>query len=217
MKTHPKNSKIFAWAFQNKGDYHWRKQESRRDEDWRNGGISSNIWASLPPVKKVKTIALKASKKKARISSEEDSDNEEDAVAMLAKNFGRLMKNDKFKKKFTEKLKKAPRESELDEDEQKDPRGPRCFECSGFGHIRAHCGNLKQGKGKAYNATLSDELEEEEETPQDQKFLAFVYPHEDQEDSQSYYSEHSDEDGEELQEAYKVLYVEFLKLRETRK
>jgi hypothetical protein len=44
-----------------------------------------------------------------------------------------------------------------------------------------------------------------------------VAPHEDQEDSQSYYSKHSDEDGEELKEAYKILYVEFEKLRETRK
>jgi hypothetical protein len=65
----------------------------------------------LPPVKKVKTISLKASKKNARVSSEEDSDNEEDVVAMLAKNFGRLMKNDKFKKKLSERLKKAPKES----------------------------------------------------------------------------------------------------------
>jgi hypothetical protein len=120
---------------------------------------------SLPPVKKANTIALKESKKKARVSFEEDSDNEEDAVAMLAKNFGRLMKNDKFKKKFTERLKKAPRESEPEEAEKKDPRGTRCFECSRFGHIRADCGNLKQGKGKAYNTTLSDESEEEEETP----------------------------------------------------
>jgi hypothetical protein len=46
---------------------------------------------SLPTVKKVKTIAFKASKKQARVSFEEDYDNEEDAVAMLAKNFGRLM------------------------------------------------------------------------------------------------------------------------------
>jgi len=38
---------------------------------------------SLPPVKKVKTIALKSSKKKAIVSSEEDSDNEEDVVAMI--------------------------------------------------------------------------------------------------------------------------------------
>jgi hypothetical protein len=70
---------------------------------------------SLPPVKKVMTIALKVSKKKARVSSEEDSDNEEDAVAMLAKNFRRLMENDKFKKKFSERLKNAPQESEPEE------------------------------------------------------------------------------------------------------
>jgi len=62
---------------------------------------------------------------------------------MLAKNFGRLMKNNKFKKKFTERLKKTPRESEPEETKKKDPRGPRCFECSGFGHIQADCGNLK--------------------------------------------------------------------------
>jgi hypothetical protein len=42
-----------------------------------------------------------------------------------------------------------------------------------------------------------------------------VAPHEEEEDS--YYSEHSDEDREELKEAYKILYVEFEKLRETRK
>jgi hypothetical protein len=76
---------------------------------------------------------------------------------MLAKNFERLMKNDKFKKKFSERLKKAPKEPKPEEAEKKDPRGARCFECSSFGHIRAHCGNLKQGKGKAYNATLNDE------------------------------------------------------------
>jgi len=136
---------------------------------------------------------------------------------MLAKNFGRLMKNDKFKKKFTKRLKKVPRESEPKEAKKKDSRGLICFECSGFGHIRADLWNLKKGKGKAYNATLSDELEEEETPAQDQKFLAFVAPQEDQKDSQFYYFKHSDEDMEELKEAYKVLYVEFLKLRETRK
>jgi len=120
---------------------------------------------SLPPVKKAKAIALKASsKKKARVSSEKNSDNEEDVVAMLAKNFGRLMKNDKFKKKFTKRLKKTPREFELEEAEKKDRRGPKCFECLGFGHIRDDYENLKQAKGKAYNATLSDDSEEEEET-----------------------------------------------------
>jgi ParB-like chromosome segregation protein Spo0J len=137
---------------------------------------------SLPPVRKAKTISLKASKKKVRVSYEEDSNNEEeDVVAMVAKNFGRLMKNEKFKKKFTERLKKAPKESELEEVEKKDPRGRRCFECLVFGHMWADCGNFKQAKGKAYNATLSDESEEEEEeTPsKDKKFLAYLAPHQD--------------------------------------
>jgi hypothetical protein len=117
---------------------------------------------SLPPAKKLKTIALKASKKKVEVSSRDNCEDEEKVVAMLAKNFGRLMKNERFKKKFSEKIKKAPRESEPEEAEKKDPRGPRCFECSGFGHIRTDYGNLKQGKGKVYNTTLSDESEEEE-------------------------------------------------------
>jgi hypothetical protein len=48
---------------------------------------------SLPPVKKMKTITLKASKKKVEISSEDDSEDEQKAVAILAKNFTRLMRN----------------------------------------------------------------------------------------------------------------------------
>jgi hypothetical protein len=129
---------------------------------------------SLSPVKKLKTIALNASKKKAEASSEDDSEDEEKVVAMLAKNFRRLMKDDRFKKKFSERVKKPPREAEPEEEEKKDPRGPRCFECSGFGHIRADCGNLKKDKGKAYNVTLNDESEEE--APESEKFLAFVAP-----------------------------------------
>jgi len=62
--------------------------------------------------------------------------------------------------------------------------------------------------------TLSYESEEEE-APEQEKFLAFMAPHVKEENS--YYSEHSDEDGKELKEAYKTLYVEFEKLREARK
>jgi hypothetical protein len=134
-------------------------------------------------------------------------------VAMLAKNFRRLKRDDRFKKKFSEKMKNAPREAEPEEAEKKDPRGPRCFECSGFGHIWADCGNLKNGKGKAYNVTLSDESEEEE-PPKSEKFLAFVAPL--VEDEDSYYSEHID-NGYELKEAYKTLYVQYEKLREGHK
>jgi len=65
---------------------------------------------SLPPIRKVKEIALKASKKRTRVVFDEDSDDEiEDAVAMLARNFERLMKNPRFKKKFFEILKGDPR------------------------------------------------------------------------------------------------------------
>jgi hypothetical protein len=117
---------------------------------------------------------------------------------MLAKNFGRLMRNERFIKKFSEKMKKVPREVEPEEPEKKNPRGRRCYECSGLGHIQVDCGNLKQGKGKAHNATLSDESEEEEAHEQE-KFIAFVAPHVEEEDS---YLELSN-DGEELKEAYK--------------
>jgi hypothetical protein len=113
------------------------------------------------------------------------------------------------KRSFPKKIKKFPREAEPEKAEKKNPRGPRCYECSGFGHIQADCENLKQCKRKAYNVTLSDESEEEEAHEQE-KFLAFVASHVEEEDS---YSKHSD-DGEELKEAYKTLYIEFEKLRE---
>lgn len=167
---------------------------------------------SLPPVKKLKTIAQKASKKKVEASSEDDSEDEEKDVAMLAKNFRRLMKDDRFKKMFFERVKKPPREAKPEEEKKKDPRGPRCFECLGFRHLRADCGNLKKGKGNAYNVTLSDESEEE--AAKSEKFLAFVALLIEEEDS--YYSEHND-NGEELKEAYKTLYIEYEKLREGRK
>jgi RNA-binding protein YhbY len=70
---------------------------------------------SLPLVRKAKTISLKApkaSKKKTRVSSDKDSDIDEDLVVMLAKNFERFMKNNKFKKKFSDRLKKAPHTAE---------------------------------------------------------------------------------------------------------
>jgi hypothetical protein len=131
---------------------------------------------------------------------------------MLAKNFERFMKSNKFKKKFSDRLRKAPYTADTEEAEKKDRRGPQCFECLGFGHIRTECANQKKQKGKAFNANLSDESEKEEETLEEEKFLAFVAPHEDKEDSQSYYSENSEE--EDMQSAYQLQYVEFLKLRE---
>jgi hypothetical protein len=45
---------------------------------------------SMPPVKKLKTIALKGSKKKVEVSSGDNSEDEEKAVAMLAKFFWKI-------------------------------------------------------------------------------------------------------------------------------
>jgi hypothetical protein len=78
---------------------------------------------SLTLVKKWKIIALKASKKKAEVSSGDDSEDKEKVVAMLAKIFGRLMRNERFKKKFSATMKKVPREAEPEEAEKKYPRG----------------------------------------------------------------------------------------------
>jgi uncharacterized protein YifE (UPF0438 family) len=64
--------------------------------------------------------------------------------------------------------------------------------------MKSDCVNLKKQRGNAFNATLSDESEKEEETLEEEIFLAFVAPHEE----------------EDMQSAYQLQYVEFLKLRE---
>jgi hypothetical protein len=133
---------------------------------------------SLPPVKKAKGMAFKAINSK--VSSEEDSDNEEE-LALIANNINKLMNTDKFIEGLRETLSEA--------EPEEDPRGQRCCECSGFGHMRTECANLKQDKGKAYIATLSNESEKEKESPE--KCLTCVTPSENQDNL--YYSEHGDE------------------------
>jgi hypothetical protein len=66
---------------------------------------------SLPLVKKAKSIALKATKGKSRISSYEDTDDEE-GIAMLARNFRKLMKTKKFKNKFFDNWRGDPKGAE---------------------------------------------------------------------------------------------------------
>jgi hypothetical protein len=41
------------------------------------------------------------------------------------------------------------------ESNKKDPRGPRCHECSGYGHIWVDSGNLKQSKGRAFKIVVT--------------------------------------------------------------
>jgi len=94
---------------------------------------------SLPSVKKAKSIALNASKGKSKNSCEEGS-NDEDGIAILARNFIDLL-NSKGDPEGTEQ--------EEVETNKKDHYDPKCVECSGFGHIQADCGNLKRANRKA--------------------------------------------------------------------
>jgi hypothetical protein len=67
---------------------------------------------SLPPVKKAKRMAFKATKSK--VSSNKDSNNEEE-LALIANRINKLMKTDKF----IEGLRETPSEAKPKED----PRG----------------------------------------------------------------------------------------------
>jgi hypothetical protein len=99
---------------------------------------------SLPSFKKTKSIALKAAKEKSNNSSDDDG------FALFARNFMKMMNSSKGK--FRNKNAKSSENSKSDstgtgqekfESYKKDSRGPRCYECSGYGHIHADCGNLK--------------------------------------------------------------------------
>jgi hypothetical protein len=91
---------------------------------------------SLPPIEKAKGMAFKMTK--SRVSSNEDSNNEEDELVMIANRINKLMKTDKF----IEGMRETPSEAKPEE-ENEDSRGHRCCECSGFGHTRTKCANLK--------------------------------------------------------------------------
>jgi hypothetical protein len=151
----------------------------------------------LPRLRKTKSIAFKTAKEKSEKSFDEDSDDD-DGLAMFARNFRKLMNssNIKFRSKsakFSENSKGDSKgtDQEKVETDKKDPRGPRCFECSGYGHIRAGCGNLKQSKGKAFNTTLSDDSYCDQTPTKDSNYLAFAASYNSPHESNNYFSENS--------------------------
>jgi hypothetical protein len=102
---------------------------------------------SLPSVKKLKTIALKASKKKVEASFEEDSEEEENVVAMLAKNFRRLMRDDQFKKKFYEKV-KLPENLILRKRKRRIPEGLNVLNAQVLGIFKPIAVILRRERGR---------------------------------------------------------------------
>jgi hypothetical protein len=87
----------------------------------------------LPSVKKLKTIALKASKKMVEVSSGDDFEDEGKAVGMLAKNFRRLMRNERYRKKFFGKIKKVPEKLNLRKPRRKIPGAQDVMNAQGLG------------------------------------------------------------------------------------
>jgi len=169
----------------------------------------------LPPLKKVKSIDLKVAKEKVSNSYDEDG------VTIFARNFRKLMNSKKFrnkKAKFSDIAKGDSKGSDLEnvDSNKKDSRGPKCFKCSGYGHMRANCGNLNKSKGNAYNTTLSDDPDNEETPGKDSNYLIFATSYGSPHESNDYYSENreSEDQKNKLQKVYNKLYVKFMELRE---
>jgi hypothetical protein len=111
---------------------------------------------SLPQPRKNKDLALRTLRKNFdELFDEESPDDEE--LAFIARNF---FKNEhRISKRFGK-----PKKSNQDRNER-DPRGPKCYECSGYGHVHKDCANEmsnkpKDKKKKTFNLTMSDTDEE---------------------------------------------------------
>ena len=127
---------------------------------------------TLTPIKKSKDMALKTVKKSPNLLSYNDSMDEEE-LALFARKFKKMFrKGTSSNKPFgrNERPRGEVRGVAQEREEPKDPRGLQCHECSGFGHIRIHCGNIRMNNGRALQVTLSDD----EETHEEGNFLAFI-------------------------------------------
>ena len=102
---------------------------------------------SLPQPKKDKDLALRTLRKNFNELSDEESPDDEE-LAFIAR---RYFKNEhRISKRFGK-----PKESTRDRNER-DPRGLKCYECSGYGYVRKDCANLMSNKPKdkkAFNIT----------------------------------------------------------------
>jgi hypothetical protein len=92
------------------------------------GGIPTYAF-SLPQPKKNKDLSLRTLRKN---SNEESPDDEELAFIAI-----RYFKNEhRISKRFGKQ-----KESTQDINER-DPRGPKCYKCFAYGHVRKDCANL---------------------------------------------------------------------------
>lgn len=177
----------------------------------------------LPKHKNTKNIALKAKNVKVDScgSSDEDSGNEEE-IAMFAKKFRKFFRAKKgnFRNSNSQFSEKSRNENV---EKGKSPKGIKCHECGGHGHIRVDCANLRKSNGKAFNVTQSDESDKDD-AEQGVNYLAFGVSYESEHENSECNSQDkqgvSDNDSEEeddLQNAYNNLFVEYTKLKKLNK
>jgi hypothetical protein len=162
---------------------------------------------SLPQPRKNKDLALITLRKNFdELSNEESPDDEE--LALIARKF---YKNEpRISKRF------GKQKGSTQERNERDPHGPKCYECFGYGHVRNDCANLKSNKlkdQKALNITLNDT--DEKETPNCMAFVAsYDSDDSDQLDIQSAYDNESNRVSD-LQNSYDNLMEKIYMLRNT--
>jgi hypothetical protein len=120
---------------------------------------------SLSKPRNNKDLALRTLKKNSDELFDEEPNDEE--LALVARKFY------KYRHRIPKRFGK-PKESTHDRNER-DPRGPKCYECSGYSHLRKDCANLMSNKPKdkkAFNITMSDT--DEEVLDDSPNYVAFV-------------------------------------------
>ncbi|XP_031112003.1 uncharacterized protein LOC116015975 [Ipomoea triloba] len=138
-------------------------------------------------------------------NSDEDTEKMEESIAVLTKNFNRVLKKfNKFRNK-NKSFSNNQGSPSFAQNQSVNPKkegnpnldGIQCYECKGYGHIQSECPNYLRRKNKTYVATLSDDSDSEEEN----NFVAFFTNHEDDDESK--------EGMQDLLNSYKQLHAKW--------
>nr|GMD48454.1 uncharacterized protein LOC109179981 [Ipomoea batatas] len=148
-----------------------------------------------------KGIALQS---KQDTNSDEDTEKMEESIALLTKNFDRVLKKfNKFRNK-NKSFSNNQGSPSFAQNQSVNPKkkgnpnldGIQCYECKGNGHIQSECPNYLRRKNKTYVTTLSDDSDSEEEN--NTNFVAFFTNHEGDDESK--------EDMQDLLNSYTQLH-----------
>ena len=185
----------------------------------------------LPKPKNSKNLALKIKATKGKsIDLFDDDYGDGEEIAIIARKLKKFFRtnNGNFRSKESQNSMDPRNEvrdnyESINDENHKDKlyRGHKCHECGGIGHIRANCRNLINSKGKAFNVTQSDELDNEKKTENVGNYVAFGIfydsEHEASEfnslDSENSICDNESEEESDMQNAYNNLFVKCIKLK----